>query len=429
VKVLVIYFRWKKSGDRNTINEHLYSFKRYVKNVQFHYFNAANGIPWYLTIVKYDGVILHYTFLATRWSRDFYRKWRKTIQNLKRISGYKIAIPQDEYAESEALCELFKDYDVRTVFTCFSPEDYEKVYPKEKVNLEHIETVFPGYIDEEAAEEVMKFCADDKKRSIDLGYRARKLPYWLGRQGQIKHEIGQVFKERTMESELVVDICTGEKSVFFGNDWYKFLANCKTVIGCEGGASLLDSTGEIRSKVEHYTREHPDATFEEVERTCFSEKDNNIKLFTLSPRHFECAITQTCQVLMEGEYSGIFSPGVHYIEVNKDYSNIDSVIEKMHDSEYCYKIAENAFQDIVQSGKHTYRVFANNIIAHIKNKVKKDTISDNDGQYFYWLGKYLALREKLEPILVKIFYVWLAFKFLKFGVFKKALNKFKEKQV
>ncbi len=428
LKILVIYFKWKTSRDRNTINEHLYSFRRYVKGVKFHYFNGANGIPQYLTKVRYDAVIIHYTFLAMRMSENFYSRWVKTLSNLKLISGYKTAIPQDEYDGSDTLCKFFKEYDIRTVFSCFSAEDYQKVYPVSKVELEHIISVFAGYIDEEAVENVKKLAVDYTKRPIDLGYRARRLPYWLGRHGQIKHEIGQVFKNRTMGSDLVVDIATGEKEAFLGSDWYRFLGMCKAVLGCEGGASLLDSNGEIVSKVDRYCAEHPEANFDEVERNCFQGKDYNIGLFTISPRHFECAATKTCQVLMEGEYSGILFPGIHYIEVKKDYSNVDHVIEILHDTEYCKKIAEKAYQDIVQSGKYSYRVFANDIIRHIKTKVKDiNEYADNDERYFIWLGKYLYLREKIEPALVKIFYLWLAVKLFKFDIFKKALLKIKKK--
>ena len=320
MKILVLYFKLGSHKDRNTIDEHLYSFRRYVKGVEFHYFNAANGIPWYLTFPKYDGVILHYTFLAARWSQQFFEGWKKTITRLKKINGYKVAIPQDEYAETDVLCKLFHEYEVKSVFTCFLEEEYNKVYPPEKALLNHRITVFPGYIDDAAIQKVRVFRVDERERPIELGYRARKLPYWLGRHGQMKYEIGQVFSQEARKSGLSIDISTNGNDVFFGNDWYRFLCRCRAVLGCEGGASLLDPTGEIRKKVEKYVQDTPGASFEEVEKACFPGQDYNIRLFTLSPRHFECAITKTCQVLLEGNYGGIFLPGVHYIELKRDYS-------------------------------------------------------------------------------------------------------------
>jgi hypothetical protein len=412
MKILVLYFKWRHKKGRNTVDEHLYSFRKYVRGVKFHYFNAANGIPWYLSLCDYDAVILHYTFLAIRWRKDLYTEWMKTVKNLKKISAYFLAIPQDEYAESSALCDFFKEYGVRTVFTCFSPEDYEKVYPREKVDLDQVFTVFPGYMDEDAAKRLHIAYGKSKHRPIDLGYRARKVPYWLGRHGQYKHEIGEVFAERASGSGLKLDISTGEENVFLGKEWYKFISRCRAFLGCEGGASLFDPTGAVRYSVERYLEDHPGASFQEVEKNCFPGKDYNINLFTLSPRHFECAITKTCQVLLEGKYGGIFLPGVHYIEVKKDYSNIDDVIEQIADVRHCKQIAENAYRDIVQSGRYTYRVFAEQVISHIAEKVEKEIRQRAVNQRFYLVvGRYLSFREYLEPALVKMFYAWFGIKF------------------
>jgi hypothetical protein len=427
VRILVLYFKWKKYRDRNTIDEHLFCFRRYVKDVQYHYFNAANGIPWYLTMVNYDAVILHYTFLAIRWREDLYKEWLKTVKSLKKISGYIVAIPQDEYAEAAALYEFFREYGIRTVFTCFSSNDYDTVYPNERVKLDKKITVFPGYIDEEAAKRLSSRYGENNDRPIDLGYRARKLPYWLGRHGQFKYEIGNVFAKRMKNSGLKVDISTDEKDVFPGSSWYDFLGRCRAVLGCEGGASLFDPTGKIRMKVEAYIKNHPDASFKEVEEYCFPSQDYNIRLFTLSPRHFECAITKTCQILLEGDYGGIFSPGIHYIELKKDYSNIDQVIEHLRDAEYCKQIAENAYRDIIESKRYTYRVFANQVIDHISNKVGKVGFGarkkEQEKPYFDLLKKYLFLREFVEPILVKVFYVWFGFRLFKTRIIKRTLGK------
>ena len=323
-------------------------------------------------------MILHYTFLSVRWGKERYKEWSKAIRRLKKIGGHKVAIPQDEYAETDVLCSLLRECGVRTVFTCFSKENYDKVSPPEKVPLDHRVTVLPGYIDEIAARRVQSFCVKGKQRPIDIGYRARKLPYWLGRPGQLKHEMGQVVLEKTKGSGLKVDISTGDRDVFWGNDWYRFLCRCRAVLGCEGGASLMNPTGEIRSRVEEYVRRNPDASFEEVEKSCFPGQDYNIRLFTLSPRHFECAITKTYQVLLEGNYGGIFLPGVHYIELKKDYRNINQVIELLRDEKYCLQIAENAFRDIVQSGKYTYRIFTNQVVTHISENADKGNKDEPD---------------------------------------------------
>ena len=69
---------------------------------------------------------------------------------------------------------------------------------------------------------------------------------------------------------------------------------------------------------------------------CFPGLDYNIHSL-LSPRHFEAAITKTLQILVEGKYENIFIPGIHYLEL-KDFSNINNIIELLHDTNYCQKL-------------------------------------------------------------------------------------------
>jgi hypothetical protein len=240
----------------------------------------------------------------------------------------------------------------------------------------------------------------------------------------LKREIGEVFLERTQRTGLKVDISMDDEAVLRGHEWYRFLSQCRAVLGCESGASLLDPSGQIRRKVEEYVQDKPKVTFDEVERECFPGQDYNIRLFTLSPRHFECAITRTCQVLLEGDYAGILSPGVHYIEVKSDYSNIDEVIELLHDADYCGQIADNAYRDIVLSGKYTYRAFANHVVDLIAERVEGSEEKTSMGDsHCLLLSRYLSFREYAEPILVKLFYVWLGIKLYRTKLFKKIWNR------
>jgi hypothetical protein len=239
-------------------------------------------------------------------------------------------------------------------------------------------------------QEVFEFRVE--KRDIDIGYRARKLPFWIGRHGQLKTILAQKFLNLHVPHYLRLDISLNPKDVFFDTEWYRFLCRCRTVLGCEGGASLHDPSGEVRQKVEDYVAQNPEVSFDEVEQTCFPGRDGNLRLFALSPRHFECAITKSCQVLVEGAYAGIFKPGIHYIEIRKDWSNLEQVIRLIEDREYCEKIAENAYQDIVQSGLYTYRRFVETIINHVC-AVKG---SSNAAKYSRIYLIYLSLLDQRE---------------------------------
>ena len=369
MKILIVYHKIYERDIRATIDEHLYSFRRYSIE-KCYYLNAALGIPAYLKWIKFDLIIFHYTFFAWKWFPKAKTGFLKRCERLKEVRGYKVAIPQDEYVHSDAVCSFFREFGIKTVFTCLPETEWQKVYPREKSGLEHYVTVLTGYIDEGAVARISKY--KKELREIDIGYRARKLPYWLGRHGQLKWLLAEKFSKTDRGHGLRVDISTEPGDVFLGEDWYRFLLRCRTVLGCEGGASLHDPEGSIWQRVETYMETHPSAEFDEVEQSCFPGQDGNLKLFSLSPRHFECCITRTCQVLVEGDYGGILKPGVHYIDIKKDWSNLEQVMQKIKDRFYCERLAENAFGDIVGSGLYTYRKFVDKVIAHSQSVVNKE---------------------------------------------------------
>lgn len=362
MKILVLY---KGYRDRKTIDDHLYSFKRYVPEAEFYYCNILLKVPSYLRLIKWDGIILHYTLLAERFSEVTWKYLRDNLYDIGKLSGVKVALPQDEYCRFKELWKIFKEGKVDAVFTCAMPIDYDKLYPLSETSLKDRFTTFTGFVDEDTLAKIERLSQEDIKRDVDIGYRARSLPYWLGRHGQIKGDVAKAVLNASNQHRLKLDISTDPKDVFFGDDWIRFLLRCRTTLGCLGGASLLDPDDEFRNKVEKYVHENPQASFEEVEEKCFPGKDFSLNLFALSPRHFECAMTRTCQVLVEGDYQGIFEPGKHYIELKQDFSNLDDVLAKVVDKEYCQKIADATYDHVVASEKFTYRVFANQIIDYI----------------------------------------------------------------
>jgi hypothetical protein len=146
-----------------------------------------------------------------------------------------------------------------------------------------------------------------------------------------------------------------------GERWYEFLARCRAVLGVEGGASVLDRDGSVRERVEAYVADHPEATFEETRSDCFPGRDLEIHLACLSPRHLEACVTRTCQLLLEGSYSGVLRPWAHYIPIKSDYSNVDEVLDALEDDALAERIVNQAYEDVVASGKWSYRSFVQDI--------------------------------------------------------------------
>jgi hypothetical protein len=69
----------------------------------------------------------------------------------------------------------------------------------------------------------------------------------------------------------------------------------------------------------------------------------------------EAAAMRTPMVLFTGHYSGVVAPGEHYIELKKDFSNIDAVLAALDDLEGLERMADRAFDRLVGSGDFSYR--------------------------------------------------------------------------
>jgi len=398
MKILILYKKFFEK-DRNTITEHLYSFKNYYHAEDFCYVNVPDRIPRYLPYFKFDAVILHYTFLSTRFLPSEHY-WQEYISNLKNIRGLKIAIPQDEYDETDRLCDLFKKYKVKMVFTSFTNKtDWIKAYPVSKAGSMEIVPVLTGYVDENLEKKIHKLdnYVEFEKKKIDIGYRARKLPYYFGEHSLMKTQLVEKLEPKLTKHKLRVDIKNTDSQYsvepFMGDDWLNFLLRCKAVLGCEGGSSLLDSDGKVKRRVLDYCRINPDATFAKVKKICFNGKDNNIKCFTIGPRHFEAIQTKTLQILTEGKYNNILKPDVHYLVLKNDFSNIKKIVTILKDKKRCNKIINQAYEDIVLSGKYSYRKFVELIIDKIRNNSNFINSSSLGEKYKYeFLRFFLVFR-------------------------------------
>lgn len=370
MNILVLY-RKTNFDKRRTVSDHLYSFKRYAKGCNFVYFNVLEPSSFSKALLEFefDAVLFHYTFLAERFREwDEYWAYYQSIKPLlQQLKGVKALIPHDEYFATRALWKLSSDIGVRRIYASCYPHDYAVLYPPEKVGGENLcKTVLTGYVEESLIPKLQKITAKNQDRSLDIVYRAAENSFYFGKHGLIKSQVAREFLAAIpRHPDIRHDIrLTGDKhkNSIQGDKWLHFLASSQTALGCLGGSSLMDPEGLTREAVINYTKQHPDATYEEISKNCYQNPDGEIQTFLLSPRHFECALTRTCQLLVEGDYHGVLRPGIDYIEVKQDYSNIDEVIELAKDKSYCQKIADQCYEQVVSSGKYTYRQFVDEIV-------------------------------------------------------------------
>lgn len=417
-KNYLIIYAFRDFPLRVAIKDHLYSFKKYSGARCFYLNVLERNLPNWLEKIQFDLIIFHTIFLSTRWNRELFERLQKKIEAIKKINSVKIALPQDEFINTDQVCDFIRRFNINVVFSVSPSSEWKKIYKDlTHSNVKFVE-VLTGYISEDRIKKISKK-NDCLQRDIEIGYRAWKASYWLGRHGQLKSQIADVFINNSFDEKLKVDISTRDEDTIKGEAWFDFLLRCKYTIGVEGGSSILDEDGSIRRKTEDYLEKNPGAGFEEAEKACFPGKDGNLRLFALSPRHFEACITKTCQILVKGEYNGVFVPWRHYIPIERNMGNVDKILELVQKDELREEITDNAFRDIVLSRKFTYRKFVemiseksisrDNII--MNRSIKEDLLLYVNSlcEYFAWLKIYIYIkaRTRLLSIIPKNLYFFL----------------------
>lgn len=366
MNILVIYYSFRQN-ERATITDHLASIGRYSTDCRVFYLDLSHPDKLTKNIVSFpfDAVIYHYTFLALRLFETSPPTFLYDVkERLSHLSGVKAMIPHDEYLCCDALCRMTHEWQIDYIFTSIKPCDFDKIFADKRPECQLL-FVFTGYVEQRRLRDIKRF-EKTVTRQIDVGYRVLKSCFLFGHHGNRKEQLAHTFTDTLLkEPDIKFDIKLTDNAynnTLVGDEWFRFLLSCRTTLGCLGGSSFSDASGEITQGIHDYLKDHKDATFAQVSSLFYPEQDDNISTFILGPRHFEAAMTNTAQVLIAGDYSGVLRPGEHYIELLADFSNISDVIEKIKDRALCEKIAADAYKHVVESGLYSYKAFAEFVI-------------------------------------------------------------------
>ena len=360
--ILIVYFSLAFPL-RSTVRSHLYSFRDHSPHKCFYLNLAIRRVPGYLKSVRFDLIVFHTSLLSERADlRSVEGTLNKGLRMLQKMDGLKVALPQDEFFHTDVLCELINEMAIDYVFSVAPESEWPTIYDTVDFRKIKFVRVLNGYLDDKAVSQINKLAMRSGDRSVDICYRARRHDHFLGRHGRLKTAIAEVFEDKAPKKGLTTDISTRDQDTLLGDEWFKFLLRSKYIIGVEGGASILDRDGEIKKRAQQYMKSHPVASFEEVEAACYPNQDGNLGLVALTPRHLEACATRTCQVLIEGDYNGVLEAGKHYVELKRDFSNIDQVLAIVERDDQRTDMTERAYRDIVGSEKYTYEAFVEQVV-------------------------------------------------------------------
>jgi len=362
--ILVLYHS-RQAPVRRAISDHLYSFRRYGGRRCIYINMAVRSVPAWIGELDIDLVVLHTILLSDRWQPDDFRDVARRMRPVRKVRAPRVALPQDEFLNTDLLVEVLDDIGVDHVFTCAPKEEWAKIYGPLMAAGVGMTRVLPGYLEPDTSQRIERLSRSVPKRDIDIGYRAWKPKPWLGRHGMMKGWIADAVAAEGRGRGLRTDISMDERDTLLGDAWYRFLLRSRYTIGVESGASVLDRDGRIRACADAHVVEHPNASFEEVEQTCFPGLDGQLNLRTISPRHLEACATRTTQILVEGTYNGILEAGRHYIPLRPDFSNLSDVVDAVARGEDHRDMAEQAYADIVASGSYGYEAFVRTVLSAV----------------------------------------------------------------
>jgi hypothetical protein len=349
--IVLLVYHHPLSNNAPTILEHVRSFERY-SNFSVISLNTAYGFPRHLRRINFSAIVLHYSMFGGL-PFALPDRFRAYISSSK---AKKIAFFQDEMQYVQNRFALVNELGVDVIFTLLNPEYFQNIYLK-NTTVKTVKQTLTGYVCDELVQKASKYFIPFDKRTIDVGYRARNLRYHYGRGAREKSEIAERFLAAIQQTNLKIYISTREEDRIYGDNWYQFIANCRFMLGVMAGTSIFDMTGEVKEKTDLYLSKHPEASFEQVEMDVLAPYEQNVNYRTISPRIFECVALRVCMILYRDDYQGVLEADQHYIPLEKDFSNINSVLLQMKDQSLIDQITENAFRDIIASGKWHYREF------------------------------------------------------------------------
>lgn len=335
-----------------TVMEHVNAFVAHSRFAVWA-INVDHGYPPLLDELSPRVILLHYSLFGTR-NYMLDARYRAFVE--RSTDTYRIAFFQDEYHFCGQRFTFIDEYRIDCVYTLVEPAYHDLVYGSHTHGPRLIYTI-PGYVGDELVRTAARRSVPDAMRRIDIGYRGRSLPFYMGRGSQEKREIAARFAEMAKGSGLVLDLAVDERSRLYGKRWISFMANSRGFIGVEAGVSIFDIDDRVQPAAERMLRENPSISMEEMSASLLEPWEGNIPYRTISPRHFEAAALRVTQILFEGHYSGILEPMVHYLPLRKDFSNFDEVIGLFRDPGVRRSLTDRAYADLIASGRYAYLEF------------------------------------------------------------------------
>jgi hypothetical protein len=236
---------------------------------------------------------------------------------------------------------------------------------------------------------------EHERRDIDIGVRTARYTAYLG--DDERNSLLRLFSDPSRTGGLRVDISTSQR--FSRADWARFLNRCRGTVINEAGSWYLErddctvnavrdfvlrrerSRGGVviaadsplrklghklpwwmrsalrrllaRGIVRHEAVLNESVDFQEVYERFFAGRPRApVYSKAISSRHFDAIGTKTCQIMPRGRFNDILVADEHYLALDADHGNADSVLERFQDPVERARVVDAAYA-LARAG-HTY---------------------------------------------------------------------------
>lgn len=338
----------KNKNHADTVLQHIAAFTDLSEHDVFIFNTLWLKNSRSLDFDEFDVVVIHYSLILIA---DYYLA-PAFREKLRRFKGLKIQFIQDDYRWINQMAAMMRYVGIHILFTLVPQAEIPKIWTEERLPRVIKLTTLAGYVPRINVQPPPL-----ESRLLDVGYRGRTIPYWIGKITQDKVWVGQDFLQHAQQYGLRCNIAWHEEDRIYGKNWVKFICSCRAVLGTESGSTITDFDGSVEKGVKDYLAKHPQADFWEIYNQILKPYEGNVNIVVISPRIFEAIALRTGLILFEGEYSDIVQPWIHYIPLKKDFSNMDEVVEKLRDDNFMNAMISRAYTDIVASEKYSYKSF------------------------------------------------------------------------
>src|SRR6185295_12924267 len=191
------------SSHANTLLEHIEAFGKFSRH-RMSIFNPR-GLDdcRFLDLNDFDVVVIHFSLciIADSYLSPALR------DKVSRFEGLKVLFIQDDYRWVNQISKMVRYLGIKVLFTLVPEAEIPKIWDETRLPQVVKLNTLAGYIPDGLARVQ---APPIELRSIDVGYRGRELPYWLGRLSQDKVTIAQGFLTRAERYGLRCDIAWKE---------------------------------------------------------------------------------------------------------------------------------------------------------------------------------------------------------------------------